>query len=80
MGLRFKNRSFTPCVQVHLRFDHEEYPELLSEMLRFIIDEELFGIGSSMSGPGMYTAYHLPEDAKKIEKFVDKHVNKVLGV
>lgn len=69
---RFKTRSFDECVYVQIVLkDIKDYP-LISAILKFAMDNELWGLGPSTTGAGMYYVLHYKEDASKIEKFIDK--------
>jgi len=77
MSKKFKNKSFDVCVQVKLRFERENYPNLVSELLTFIMENHLYDLGTCQSGQGCYIACHWPDDAEMIEEFVNQHIEKV---
>lgn len=72
----FKARRFTEGVLVNLQLDQPYIGSgLIKDLLQFTMDEKIYGARhGSVTGGGMYIKLHTKDDAKKIEKFVDKWV------
>lgn len=75
----FKSRKFEVGKLVDIRLEDPSDPhDIIGGILRLILDKHFFAIGGgSTSGRGMYIAFHSPEDAYEIEKYIKRRVKEI---
>jgi len=67
----FKRKQFRSGVFINLKV-LPTHTALITDMLHYILDEEMFPIRSLTVGGGHYMAIHTEDNARKLQKFIKK--------